>query len=367
MSTYFVDIATTKDNDQLQAICKIPQEGNMMLAFEKSPDFFAASKIQGEEVNTYVIRERDTNTIDGLFSVARRKVFSDGNPTPILYISNLKIKHQRRGSRILYIVGRYIADHLMDEIDLAHTIVFADNEAMLQLINSLRNRNRKVSDITFFPAGDYSSYMVRFSGCSKGNHYGYTIIRADEKHIPLMNELVFSEGSKKQFYPVYDFTLLGNNYYKGLTIDNFYLAFENEKLVGMAAIWDQRAFKQTRVTGYSKTYALMRPLINLYGFITGGERLPASGDIINYLNIHSVVVKNNDSKVFDSLLYQINNDYNKSECKYFLTGFDQRDPLNTSLDKFKVKRTIMGKHFLVRNKEAADSLPHLFYLECARI
>jgi hypothetical protein len=274
-----------------------------------------------------------------------------------------------QGARVLYQITRYITDHNLLEGSFAQTIVFADNTLMLKLIESLNQRASKLSIFKYYPAGKYNSYMVKFSRFAIKNIVDVPVRKANKYDIESMNAFIKSNGGTKNFFPFYDFNELNTSYYKGLDIDNFYLAIVSEEIVGIAGVWDQKAIKQTKVHGYSTLYKSVRPLVNLSSFITGGLKLPSPGTTLNYLIIHAVVVKQNDPIILKKLFQTISNDFVKSGYNYFLIGFDEKDHLNEALSIFKHKRTIKGKHFLVSNKEITDAetLSSPYYLETARI
>ena len=115
------------------------------------------------------------------------------------------------------------------------------------------------------------------------------------------------EAHKKQWYPCYDFNLLQENYYYGLSISDFYLAFEDDQIVGITGVWDQRRFKQTTVNSYTRSLKLVKPFINLISKITKGFELPKTGKILNYFTIHAVLIKGNNRKIFKDIIEQSQN------------------------------------------------------------
>lgn len=369
MSTYIIEPAATNDNEALCALCSTPMKGNISLSFERFPNFFAGSAIQCEKTEVYVCRRKDDQHIYGVFSVGKRRVFYQNKVQDLRYFSDLRIHPKVQGARLLYQITRYITDHNLLEDGFAQTIVFADNTLMLKLIESLNQRAGKLCIFKYYPAGNYNSYMVKFSRLKVQNHGNVPVRKASENDIEGMNEFIKTNGSTKNFFPFYDFTRLDTPYYQGLTIDKFYLAIANEEIIGIAGVWDQKDIKQTKIHGYSKLFSSVRPLFNLFSFITGGLKLPPAGTTLNYLAIHTILIKDNDPIILKKILQTISNDYAKAGFDYFLIGFDEKDELNEALSIFKHKRTIKGKHFLVSNKEITDAeiLSSPYYLETARI
>ena len=178
-----------------------------------------------------------------------------------------------------------------------------------------------------------------------------------------------TEGTKVNYFPFYDFKELGKPYFKGLTLNDFYLAFSDNELVGICGTWDQKNIKQTRIIGYSTAYRLAKPIYDLYAAISGNPRLPKPGSIMNYLGLHSILIKNREPEVFAALLSTITESMQDSNFEYLLFAFDENDPLQKMVDKLPNKRQIIGNYYLVNNGEKLpeDLLNSWFYLEAARI
>lgn len=362
-------MATASDNAELCALCQIPSGGNIQFTIERSPDFFTVSKMQCEQTEIYVCRNKNSNNIEGVFSVGKRSVFYHGQIKQVRYFSDMRILAQSQGSRLLFQVVRFMTDQVLVQDEIAQAIVFADNKVMLELIHKLQHRSAKMSIFNFYSAGNYVSHMVKFSGAISKKSVGYQIRKAITNDIDQMQEFMLKVGPKKEFFPYYNFKALGSDYYANLSIENFYLAFDNEKLVGMAGTWDQHSMKQTKIYGYSLPYKILRPFINLYGLLSSGFTLPAEGTVLKYLTIHSIWIHENNNEVFESILLEINQDYNNNSFDYFLVGLNEKDTLNKSLSVFRNKRIIKGRHFLItkNNKPDQEMLEASYYLEAARI
>ena len=356
MSTYNIEIATEYDNAELCALCEIPTGDNIRFTIERSPDFFAAARVQNEHTEIYVCRNKTSGKIEGMFSVGKRKVFFKNEIREIRYFSDMRIHPQIQGSRLLYQVVRFMTDNILQADEIAQAIVFAENRIMLELIQKLQFRSGKMSIFNFYPAGNYTSYMVKCLNVSTKTGNKYQVRKATHADIVMMQTFIMEEGPKKEFFPFYDLRELESAYYKGLTIEKFYLAFDNEKLTGMAGIWDQHGLKQTKIVGYSKFYNIIRPAINLLSFLTNGFTLPAKNTQLKYLSIHSILTSGNSSDVFANILREIVKDSRQSGFDYVLVGLDGKDNLNLALSLFKNKRIIKGNHFLISNTEPEQEI-----------
>lgn len=52
------------------------------------------------------------------------------------------------------------------------------------------------------------------------------------------------------------------------------------RITAAAIVWDQRAFRQTRVMGYGPALALARPVVNAFAAVFGGPMLPSPGSVL---------------------------------------------------------------------------------------
>ena len=100
---------------------------------------------------------------------------------------------------------------------------------------------------------------------------------------------------------------------------------ENDAITGLASLWDQKPFKQTRVSGYAPLLRWLRPVYNGVSWFSGHLPLPAINSDNSYLMLHGVVVKDNQPQRFARLLRTIR--YAAAGGQAIACGFDSRDPL----------------------------------------
>jgi hypothetical protein len=66
----------------------------------------------------------------------------------------------------------------------------------------------------------------------------------------------------------------------GITPSDFHVVRESGRIVAAAAVWDQRAFRQTVIDGYGGALRLAWPLVNLVQSVRGLPHLPARGSAL---------------------------------------------------------------------------------------
>lgn len=89
---------------------------------------------------------------------------------------------------------------------------------------------------------------------------------------------------------------------RGLAIEDFHLARRRDAVVGCLARWDQRAYKQVVIRGYSRRLAMLRPVANLLGPVLRLPHLPPVGAVLDTLYLSHVAVDEDDPAVLLALV-----------------------------------------------------------------
>jgi hypothetical protein len=354
---------------QVRALCQLPVSGNISLALEREPDYYTGAAIQCNEPEVYICLQKPDHRVYGVFNLGLRKVYYQEDEVFIRYLCDLRIHPDVQGSSLLFRIIRFADGLNLTPNGLpAQTIVFGDNRRMLDMIVRSRVSKSKNRLPGYHYAGNYVSHLIGFHQPYSVSD-AYKIRCATESDVPAMQEFVDIEGRKINYFPVYKMDKLNSKYYYGIHISNYFLAFIDNRLVGICGIWDQSSFKQTRITGYSTMFSIVKPVYNLYKKLLGGNTLPIAGSIVKYLNLHTVLVEGRSPDIFKSLVQEVLTRYQSATYDYLLCGLDDSDPLTTALKSFKQRREVVGRYFLVNHEPDVSTSFYKpwFYLEAARI
>jgi hypothetical protein len=141
-----------------------------------------------------------------------------------------------------------------------------------------------------------------------------------------------TEGSRKQFFPVVDHTFLLSTQWKDLHLDDFKVAVHKDKIVGCVALWDQLAFRQIKVVGFSRTFAVCRPALNSVARLLGFPgQLPNVGEDVKNAYVTLCCVKDNDTAVALKLLRHLILECKKRGIQFLTVTLHEKDPLNKIL------------------------------------
>lgn len=352
----------------IKALCRIPVSGNISLALEREPSYLKGAHIQCEKPEIYVVIDGNTSKVWAVFNIGSRRLWYQNQIMSVRYLCDLRIHPEKQQSSVLYIIIKKFRKLTAKDLLPAQTIVFADNHKMIAIIKKLSLRKRASQLPYYHFIGGLVTYMFGFNPQKekKGN---LTIRQAKYDDIETIQSFFDEESPKTKFYPYYNFRELQKPYYSDLNINDFFLAFNETELVGVCGVWNQKEIKQTRILDYSTLYKLIKPIYNLLAPLIGNIKLPAKGSTLNYLNLHSVLIKEKNPAVFQKLVNRIEYVYKDEGYDYLLCSLSEKDSLAKVLHAKRYVRKIKGNYYLVNDGiPIADDLTNKgFYLEGARI
>ncbi len=268
-----------------------------------------------------VARHQKANRLIGMGIRSIKPLFVNGQKMDIGYLSGLKLESEYRNS--LYLGRGY------QKLKTLHQ----DNEAPFYLTTIVKDNNdakiltsgRKILPC-YYDVGQIKSLAVSLSKIRRVKSNGVRIKRAAHEDIPRLVRFLNEEGKKRQFFPVYsenDF-LPQQGLLQGISNDDIFIAYNDHEIVGVAAAWDQTAFRRTIVAGYSKWLSYTRPLYNAWARISGVPSLPSVGSFLNYFYLSLVCIKDDDLEIFSNIISEIAV-YKKQP--FMMVGMHENDPL----------------------------------------
>lgn len=357
-----------KQHDKgIRELCRIPVSGNISLALEREPNYLSGAQVQCEQEEIYVAYEEAIDKVWAVFNMGRRRLWYKNKMENVRYLCDLRIHPDKQNSTLLFALVKKFQSQNQNENLAAQTVVFADNHKMQHIIARLAKQKVPANLPVYHKIGNLFTYLIGFK--KKATDTKIIIRKAQTADIAAMQELMDTEGPRINYFPYYDFSELESPYFTGLSIDDFYLAFENEQVVGICGIWNQFQFKQTKIMGYSKLYRAIKPIYNLFSTNFGYSKLPPPNTTLHYGYLHSILIKERKQYLFESLLQQIRFEQKNKGFDYLMCSLDEHDPLAQTVEKMGYSRKIKGYYYAVND---GHPLPNnltdsFFYMEGARI
>jgi len=258
--------------------------GAVSLSFEREPDFHLAATIEGDRHDVVVGRAvvaggepagAGGGRIVGLATRSVRTAFVNGVPARLGYLGQLRAAGDGRGNVRAIRDGFALlrAARRPDETPFDLTSIVSDNAPARRLLEA-----GLPGFPTYRPLGGMVTLALVARDRRRGPPAGLTVRRATPALLPAVAAVIAAHGARRQFAPCLSAEDLASpERARGLSPGDVLLAERGGQVTGCAAIWDQRAFKQAVVRGYSPWLRAARPLLALAGPALGLPRLPPVG------------------------------------------------------------------------------------------
>lgn len=325
--------ASADDEPRLrQLLREAPMAGDVRLCMEREPDFFLGLTIEGDVREVLVARDRPTGAVVSMGTRSVRDGFVNGAPARVGYLGQLRTDPAHRGGKAILTGGFDYLRRLHEQDGQARlytTAIFEGNaparrilERGLRGLPTYRQYCRFVTLVC--PPGRRRASPPR----------GVTLRRGDASLVPALAACLERNAARYQFAPRWsERVLLDPERVRGLSPGDFHLALRGGEVVGCVAVWDQRAYKQTRVVGYSTRMARARPLANLLAPLLGTPRLPQAGAALRDAFFSHLAVDDDDPAVARALLAQALSDA-RGKLDVVSLSLDQNAPLFAAASGF---------------------------------
>ena len=346
-------MSETDNRDVLELINSTYIKGNIEILFSKEPNYLEAMHTTADIVQPVV--GKINNKVEVLGARSLKKVYINGEEETLGYLSDLRISPKAKKMRALSKGFEFMKTLMNDKRAKLHiaTIIEDNRQGKIALIW----KNKSLHVPNFYDLGVINTYFI-FPIFPKFCGKRIQIIKGSIDFLDKIVNFLNSEGRKKQFFPVYtkDYFLNLPNF----SLNDFYIALEDEEIVGVMAKWEQTPFKQVVIKKYNGNWVWIKKLT--------GEFLPKENEPIKQFYLSFVAIKDNDNKIFEALLNRIYN-YNK-HYNYFSLVLHSKDRLNKSLKKYfniKYKSRLYITEFLP-DSEIKDLIDdRIPYLELASL
>ncbi|MDB6064198.1 MAG: hypothetical protein JWR26_406 [Pedosphaera sp.] len=308
-------VATAADDAGIRALLRDnPIPGRISLSFEREPDYFADAVIGGGEKQTIVARKGGRVACIG--NCAIRDRFVNGQPSRVGYLGGLRLDSRFAGRFDILRQGYQFFRELQaeDPADFYFTSIAADN---------LRARKFLEQGVPGMPLyefiGDFVTLMLPINRRASVRAVSSSAASAVGDLISCVNDY----NRSRQFAPSWSVEEWFALEALGLRSEDFYCVRSGNGTLAGAAIWDQRAFKQTVIRGYAPLLGHVRPALNLVAHVAGGLRLPAVGETVANAFVSHLAVWPAELAAFVRELRAL---AAKRRIEFLTMGFAAKDP-----------------------------------------
>ncbi len=324
-------VAGPGHDPQLRALLREhAMPGWVELALEREPDFFVAAATLGGVSQTIVALDDDTVVGMGCRSV--REVYLNGSPVSLGYLSGLRLREAFRRGTALARGYRFLRQLHEDGRTAAYlSTIIEDNRDVAALLVGGRAGLPRYRDL-----GRYVTFAVALGAWPPGRRPRRDVAVSHVAQADLDAVVAFlnEHGRRRQFFPVVRREDFISSAWQGLDTRNVMIARGGDgRIEGVAACWDQSAYKQTRVVRYHRSLAAARPLLNGLLRVAGFPALPDEGALLRASNLSLVCIRDDDPGVLAALLNSIHAEY-RGRYGWLMMGLHERDPLSRAVRRW---------------------------------
>jgi hypothetical protein len=355
---YTFELATRADDAQLRAmLAATPMAGRIAVSFRREPSFFDAAVVDGDFHQVVVCRDQEHGQIVGFGCRSVRNLFVNGRPTPVGYLSLLRVLP---GYRNMGLVARGYAYfrrlHGDGRTALYLTTIAEGNELALSTVTTGRAR---LPEYAF--AGRYHTVVIPIARRRREFKSRDTTLQIREATADDRDGLLAflaMVGPARQFFPCFapaDF-FEKDSTFKDLAPADLLVAVREGRVVGTLGGWNQQGFRQSVVEGYTGYLRWGRPLYNAWAVVRGLPRLPRVGEPLRYLMAAIPAVAGNERVVFEALLQGLLARASGGPCDYVLVGLHESDPLLPFARRFGAESYVTRMYVVRWQDESKDQV-----------
>jgi hypothetical protein len=261
-------VATAADDALIRSILRdngMPTWVEM--AIQREPSFFAAADLFGRD---WAVIAEEAGDVIGMYTAAMVPVHLDGRPERLGYLGGLRVRPAYR-RKIRYLREGYASIRALAGATGTRpwwfTVVAAGNE------NARRLLEAGVRGLPpYQPQGDYVTFALP---AARGRRRGLWRPAA-ANDIAAVVGFYNKQASRFQYSPVLDDDLVNR-----IGVAHFLIYQNGDGLQGVAALWDQRAFKQIVARRYRRPLGALMSMYNAYARLLRRIPLPSEGGALD--------------------------------------------------------------------------------------
>jgi hypothetical protein len=273
-------LATRDDDAAIRRLLRDnPMPGAVTLTLEREPDYFLGSNIGG--ASDQVIVAFEAGRLICMGRCTTRETWLNGEVHRVGYLAELRLDASAQG-RFDVLRGGYRFFHTLHAstpADFYFTSIATDN---------MRARRLFERGLPGFPRyehlGDLTTLLVS-TRTTRAPALELTSISTTD-----LTAFLHSAGSRNQLFTAWNADRIRSLNSHNLPIESFGALRRRGMVVAVAALWNQRRFRQTVIRAYSPSLRIARPILNTLGRVFGLPSLPAAGAVLPHAPLSPLAI-----------------------------------------------------------------------------
>lgn len=308
-----IELARSQDDAGIRRLVESQaMPGRVRIAFCREPRFALGCAVTGDDPRILVARTEREGEVVGVACRSVRRVFLNGRERRIGYLSQLRVHDGWRGR---WLVSRgFAALRELQRVDplpaYLVSIVDGNREATGVLV-----RRRRSGFPVLREAARLVTCAVRIGRPAPPQGHALEIASGSADRLEELSAFLTTEGRRRQLSSVWTVDALRELETYGLSPHDVCVARRRGRIVGAIALWDQSAYKQSVIRGYT---GWLRPV---------SPFLPRPGTKLRSAHAALIAIADDDLDVFSALLRETHYRAAQRGFEYLLIGLDPRDRL----------------------------------------
>jgi hypothetical protein len=333
-------LATPADDAEIRRLLREnPMPGRIALTLEREPDYFADADLPGTEKQTVIASENNRVVCAGSCTIRER--FINGQPRRVGYLGGLRLDARATGRFDILRRGYEFFRELQTDAraDYYFTSIAADNALARKFLER---------GLPGMPAYEFADEFVTALLPVNSQSPNSAPPEASTLEPTELLDCLNNHGRHYQFAECWSGQELGALPALGLQAKNFHCVRVGGRVSAVAALWDQRAFKQTVIRGYAPWLAMARPAVNVAARIMDAPCLPAVGSTLAHAFVSHLAVDPEESGALIALIARLRISAAGRGIEFLTLGFAASDPRLASLRSHFRCREYRSRIYVVR-------------------
>ena len=266
--------ATPADEADLRRLLReTPMQGAIRVGFTHEPDYFAGTGLAGADDRTLLARE--SGRLVGAGRCTTRPAWLNGEVRRVAYLGELRLAPEVQGRWDILRGGYafFTAAYARDPADFCYTSIIADNTRARRL---LERGARGLPRYQFI--GEHVTLLLPVA--TSPVPAKFTVTTGADLPAETLAGFLNAAARDRQLAAHWTPDRLRSLAAHGLRPEDFIVLRQGAEIAACAGVWDQHAFRQILVTGYSPLLAATRPGYNLLAPLLGQPRLPPADSFV---------------------------------------------------------------------------------------
>lgn len=350
------------NKEMLEILQASPIESDgLSICFDRQPDIFGMANLKYKPAKYIGIFKDEKLLGFGLMGYYHGYVL--GKPQKVFHLANAFMRKEFRKKGLFLKAAEVFFEDAHKNSYLGYAVVMKGNINAERFIGWQSERYPLVPYSSVLGVLDVRNILITF----KKRESKILVRKAEMKDLEQIVSLLKEEFSARLFSPYIDNKVFIENLKcrPDFSINNYYVAEKENRIIGTCAAWNCSSFKQIRIIKYSKRFRWIKNVYSLFSFLFAFPPLPLEGKELKAVYISDYAVQNRDPKILNALFRKIYNEYRCLQYNIVVFGSYENDKLLKATRGFfnqSVKSNIILCHkdkSIVENLKMGKTCPYI--------